>query len=158
MRQATFSPDIVLTDGVATIVGLDDAPIPAGPPTPSPPCSTAWIQALHVEAHCQEQHCQEQHCQEPTAHPRLRPPWHPDPHCADRHGMGAPRHARKMLDWGADLLIAQGGEGGGHTGSTATTCLVPAVVDAVGDTVPVFAAGGFSDGRGTGGGPVLWRL
>jgi NAD(P)H-dependent flavin oxidoreductase YrpB (nitropropane dioxygenase family) len=62
--------------------------------------------------------------------------------------VGAPRHAKKMLDWGADLLIAQGGEGGGHTGSIATTCLLPAVVDAVGDAIPVFAAGGFSDGRG----------
>jgi len=40
----------------------------------------------------------------------------------------------------------QGGEGGGHTGSVATTVLLPQVLDAV--KVPVFAAGGFADGRG----------
>ncbi|MYW17729.1 nitronate monooxygenase, partial [Streptomyces sp. SID2955] len=48
--------------------------------------------------------------------------------------------------WGADAVIVQGGEGGGHTGSVATTVLLPQVVDAV--DVPVVAAGGFHDGRG----------
>ena len=48
---------------------------------------------------------------------------------------------------GIDLIIAQGTEGGGHTGTTGTLALVPAVVDAVGD-VPVVAAGGIADGRG----------
>ncbi len=62
--------------------------------------------------------------------------------------VGAKRHAEKMLAWGADAIIAQGGEGGGHTGSVPTTCLLPAVVDAVGDKIPVLGAGGFSDGRG----------
>jgi len=61
--------------------------------------------------------------------------------------VGARRHAEKMLDWGADLIIAQGGEGGGHTGSIATTCLLPEVVDAVDGRVPVLGAGGFSSGR-----------
>jgi len=61
--------------------------------------------------------------------------------------VGARRHAEKMLHWGADLLIAQGGEGGGHTGSVATTCLLPDVVDAVGGKIPVLGAGGFSSGR-----------
>lgn len=60
--------------------------------------------------------------------------------------IGAPRHAEKVAAWGIDALIAQGAEGGGHTGAIPTTLLLPAVVDAVG--VPVLAAGGFSDGRG----------
>jgi len=62
--------------------------------------------------------------------------------------VGAKRHAEKMLAWGADVIIAQGGEGGGHTGSVPTTCLLPDVVDAVGGQIPVLGAGGFSDGRG----------
>ena len=60
--------------------------------------------------------------------------------------VGAVRHAQKAVQLGADILIAQGGEGGGHTGSVATSILVPQVVDAV--KVPVVAAGGFRDGRG----------
>ena len=62
--------------------------------------------------------------------------------------IGAPRHAEKMAGWGVDAVIAQGGEGGGHTGTIPTSLLTPAVVDAVGDTVAVIAAGGFFDGRG----------
>lgn len=60
--------------------------------------------------------------------------------------VGAPRHAEKMDKLGVDLLIAQGGEGGGHTGDIATSLLVPQCVDAV--KIPVVAAGGFHDGRG----------
>jgi nitronate monooxygenase len=48
---------------------------------------------------------------------------------------------------GVDVIIAQGTEAGGHTGSTGTLALVPAVVDAVG-SIPVIAAGGIADGRG----------
>jgi NAD(P)H-dependent flavin oxidoreductase YrpB (nitropropane dioxygenase family) len=62
--------------------------------------------------------------------------------------IGAPRHAEKVAALGVDAVIAQGGEGGGHTGSVPTSLLVPAVVDAVGGTIPVVAAGGFHDGRG----------
>jgi NAD(P)H-dependent flavin oxidoreductase YrpB (nitropropane dioxygenase family) len=62
--------------------------------------------------------------------------------------VGARRHAAKMLDWGVDAVIAQGGEGGGHTGTIATSLLLPEVVDAVGDRIPVLGAGGFHDGRG----------
>jgi len=62
--------------------------------------------------------------------------------------VGARRHAEKVLDMGVDAVIAQGGEGGGHTGSVPTTLLLPQVVDAVGSSVPVLAAGGFFDGRG----------
>lgn len=51
-----------------------------------------------------------------------------------------------MAAWGADAVIVQGGEGGGHTGEVATTVLLPQVVDAV--DIPVVAAGGFHDGRG----------
>jgi NAD(P)H-dependent flavin oxidoreductase YrpB (nitropropane dioxygenase family) len=60
--------------------------------------------------------------------------------------VGARRHAEKVAEWGADAVVVQGGEGGGHTGSVATTVLLPQVVDAVG--IPVIAAGGFFDGRG----------
>lgn len=60
--------------------------------------------------------------------------------------VGAARHAEKCQAWGADAVIAQGHEGGGHTGPVPTTLLLPAVVDAV--DIPVIAAGGFYDGRG----------
>ncbi|MBB5118817.1 2-nitropropane dioxygenase [Streptomyces eurocidicus] len=60
--------------------------------------------------------------------------------------VGARRHAEKVVAWGADAVLVQGGEGGGHTGRVATSVLLPQVVDAVG--VPVVAAGGFHDGRG----------
>ena len=60
--------------------------------------------------------------------------------------VGAKRHAEKVASWGADLVMVQGGEGGGHTGSVPTSLLVPQVVDAV--DIPVVAAGGFFDGRG----------
>ena len=59
---------------------------------------------------------------------------------------GAVKHAVKAEKLGADIIIVQGGEGGGHTGSTPTTLLTPAAAEAV--RVPVVAAGGFKDGRG----------
>jgi NAD(P)H-dependent flavin oxidoreductase YrpB (nitropropane dioxygenase family) len=63
--------------------------------------------------------------------------------------VGAAKHAKKVAGWGADAVIVQGGEGGGHTGPVATTLLLPSVLDAVADTgMPVIAAGGFFDGRG----------
>ncbi len=61
---------------------------------------------------------------------------------------GKVSHAIKATDAGCDLVIAQGTEAGGHTGQIATMALVPQVVDAVGDRVPVVAAGGIFDGRG----------
>ena len=62
--------------------------------------------------------------------------------------VGLPKHAIKAVELGADVITVQGGEGGGHTGAVPTTLLIPQVVDAVGDRVPVVAAGGFKDGRG----------
>ena len=62
--------------------------------------------------------------------------------------VGARRHAEKVAEWGVDAVIAQGAEGGGHTGSVPTTLLLPQVVDAVGDRVLVIGAGGFFSGRG----------
>ena len=62
--------------------------------------------------------------------------------------VGARRHAEKVLEMGVDAVIAQGGEGGGHTGSVPTSLLLPQVVDAVGAEIPVLGAGGFHDGRG----------
>ncbi len=62
--------------------------------------------------------------------------------------VGARRHAEKVVDWGVDGVIAQGSEGGGHTGLVPTTLLLPQVVEAVGERAFVIAAGGFSSGRG----------
>ncbi len=60
--------------------------------------------------------------------------------------IGAAKHAVKVAGWGADAVMVQGGEGGGHTGPVPTTLLLPTVLDAV--DLPVVAAGGFFDGRG----------
>ncbi len=70
------------------------------------------------------------------------------------HGKGVPvaalagtvAHAERNVAVGADLIVAQGTEAGGHTGDIATMVLVPQVVDAVAP-VPVLAAGGIADGR-----------
>ncbi len=61
---------------------------------------------------------------------------------------GKVRHAVSAVASGVDFVVAQGTEGGGHTGTVATMALIPQVVDAVGDKVPVVAAGGLFDGRG----------
>lgn len=61
---------------------------------------------------------------------------------------GKVRHAVSAVESGCDFVVAQGTEAGGHTGTVATMALVPMVVDAVGDKVPVVAAGGIFDGRG----------
>jgi NAD(P)H-dependent flavin oxidoreductase YrpB (nitropropane dioxygenase family) len=60
--------------------------------------------------------------------------------------IGARRHAEKVAGFGVDAVMAQGHEGGGHTGEVPTTLLLPQVCDAV--SIPVVGAGGFSDGRG----------
>ncbi|MEZ5237897.1 MAG: nitronate monooxygenase [Microthrixaceae bacterium] len=61
--------------------------------------------------------------------------------------VGAPRHAEKVLAMGVDAVIAQGGEGGGHTGSVPTSLLVPGVVEATrGSSLVVLAAGGMHEG------------
>lgn len=60
--------------------------------------------------------------------------------------IGARRHAEKVAEWGVDAVIAQGAEGGGHTGSIPTSILVPEVVDAV--DIPVIVAGGVTGGSG----------
>jgi NAD(P)H-dependent flavin oxidoreductase YrpB (nitropropane dioxygenase family) len=69
--------------------------------------------------------------------------------------IGSPRHVKKCLDVGVDIICAQGTEGGGHTGDIATMALIPQVVDAcagrnsplTGKPVMVVAAGGIYDGR-----------
>ncbi|KAF3348402.1 hypothetical protein VdG2_03284 [Verticillium dahliae VDG2] len=70
--------------------------------------------------------------------------------------VGHPKHAVKALDLGVDLICAQGGEGGGHTGDVANSVLIPAVVDVARKYRPkllgglpalVVAAGGIYDGR-----------
>ena len=60
--------------------------------------------------------------------------------------VGALKHAQRMAELGVDMIVVQGGEGGGHTGSVATTVLLPQVLDCI--DVPVVACGGFADGRG----------
>jgi len=61
---------------------------------------------------------------------------------------GKVRHAVAAVAAGCDLVIAQGTEAGGHTGTVATMALVPQIVDVVEGKVPVVAAGGLFDGRG----------
>ncbi len=60
---------------------------------------------------------------------------------------GKAEHARRHVDRGVDIVIAQGYEAGGHTGEIASMVLVPEIVDAVGGQVPVLAAGGIGSGR-----------
>ncbi|MEC8986196.1 MAG: nitronate monooxygenase [Actinomycetota bacterium] len=60
--------------------------------------------------------------------------------------IAARRHAEKVAEWGVDAVIAQGSEGGGHTGEVPTAVLVPQVTSAV--DIPVLAAGGITDGKG----------
>ncbi|PIL23863.1 hypothetical protein GSI_13614 [Ganoderma sinense ZZ0214-1] len=70
--------------------------------------------------------------------------------------IGHPKHVAKALAQGVDIICAQGGEGGGHTGETPFSILIPAVVDLckkamsplTGEPVLVVAAGGIADGRG----------
>src|SRR5690606_16437848 len=59
---------------------------------------------------------------------------------------GATKHALAHVDNGVDIVIAQGGEAGGHTGDVATMVLVPEIVKALGGRAPVLAAGGIGDG------------
>jgi len=61
--------------------------------------------------------------------------------------VGNVKNAKRVADGGADVVVAQGYEAGGHTGRIGTFALVPQVVDAVAPT-PVVAAGGVGDGRG----------
>ncbi|KAI9450075.1 2-nitropropane dioxygenase [Russula earlei] len=70
--------------------------------------------------------------------------------------IGHPKHVTKALDVGVDLICAQAGEGGGHTGDISASILIPAVVDAVkgrtsrltGQPIYVVGAGAVYDGRG----------
>jgi NAD(P)H-dependent flavin oxidoreductase YrpB (nitropropane dioxygenase family) len=64
------------------------------------------------------------------------------------HTVGSAAEAKRAVDRGVDIVVAQGWEAGGHVrGTVATMPLIPAVVDAV-SPVPVVAAGGIADGRG----------
>ena len=64
------------------------------------------------------------------------------------HSVGSVAEARRAVDCGVDVVVAQGWEAGGHVrGTVATLPLVPSVIDAVAPT-PVVAAGGIADGRG----------
>lgn len=60
--------------------------------------------------------------------------------------VGALKHAIKAVELGADMITIQGSEGGGHTGEVPTSILLNQVLDTV--SVPVLAAGGYSNGRG----------
>lgn len=69
--------------------------------------------------------------------------------------IGHPKHVQKCIDAGCDIICAQGGEGGGHTGNVPTTILIPTVVQLckgkksplTGDDVQVVAAGGLFNGQ-----------
>ncbi len=68
--------------------------------------------------------------------------------------VGSVRHAQRQVQAGVDIVVAQGYEGGGHTGRIANFPLLPQVVDAV-SPIPVVAAGGIGDGRGVAAGLSL---
>ena len=59
---------------------------------------------------------------------------------------GKPKHASRQCAAGVDFVVAQGTEAGGHTGAISTLVLVPDVIDAVKNEIPVIAAGGFARG------------
>lgn len=61
--------------------------------------------------------------------------------------VGTPSQARKVVDYGADIVVAQGADAAAHTGKIGTFSLVPSVVDEIGHQVPVLAAGGITTGR-----------
>ncbi|WFL76225.1 nitronate monooxygenase [Altererythrobacter arenosus] len=64
--------------------------------------------------------------------------------------VGAKEHAMKQIEAGVDVIVAQGGEGGGHCGEVATVVLIPEVLQAIeqaGADIPVLAAGGIMNGR-----------
>ncbi|KXS21680.1 NPD-domain-containing protein [Gonapodya prolifera JEL478] len=69
--------------------------------------------------------------------------------------VGAPKHAIKAIEQGVDIICAQGGEGGGHTGDIPTSILIPKIVDVcsryrsslTGEPIHVVAAGGIYEGR-----------
>ena len=74
---------------------------------------------------------------------------------------GKVEHAQRALDAGCDVVVAQGTEAGGHTGTVATMPLVPMIVDAVGGAIPVVAAGGHlrrarTRGRARAGADGVW--
>ncbi|MFT4040228.1 MAG: nitronate monooxygenase [Thermomicrobiales bacterium] len=79
----------------------------------------------------------------------------PTPYVAPAHAAGVRVFAQvqslagalRAAEAGVDVIIAQGGEAGGHAGTTGTFALLPAIVDAVAP-IPVVAAGGVADGRG----------
>ncbi len=60
---------------------------------------------------------------------------------------GNSKNARRMAESGVDFVVAQGHEGGGHTGRIGTMALIPQAIDAAAP-VPILAAGGIGDGRG----------
>ena len=77
-------------------------------------------------------------------------PWAERAHAAGArlfHRCETPAEARAAVAAGADVIVAQGSDAGGHTGIVPTFALVPQIVDAVGG-LPVLAAGGIADGRG----------
>ena len=87
----------------------------------------------------------------------------PTPYVGPAHAAGVKVFAQvqtlagaiRAAEAGVDVIIAQGGEAGGHAGSIGTFALLPAVVDAVAP-IPVVAAGGIADGRGLAAALMLW--
>jgi NAD(P)H-dependent flavin oxidoreductase YrpB (nitropropane dioxygenase family) len=61
--------------------------------------------------------------------------------------VGAKEHALKQVAHGVDLIVAQGTEAGGHCGEVSTLVVVPEVIEAIDNAVPVLAAGGIVTGR-----------
>jgi enoyl-[acyl-carrier protein] reductase II len=84
-----------------------------------------------------------------AGNPATWTPWLKDRGVKVAHVVPNVKLARKCVERGVDVVVCEGFEAGGHNGrdEITTMCLVPQVVDAIGDQVPVVAAGGIGDGR-----------
>ena len=131
---------------------LDDAGIPRRPDDLDAPVMKAAGLNVDAEGPSQVELC--------LTHPNVKmimnalgPPPEYVLEQAHAHGVlvgalaGARQHAERQVAMGVDVVVAQGTEAGGHCGEISTMVLVPQIVDAVGDRVPVLAAGGIADGR-----------
>ena len=139
LGASTMSPTPWSTE-IAAVRGPPTSPSAS---TCSPPCRETWPRRSRGSSRAAPR------CSWPGSASRSR--WWS---CATATALlvvnmcGKVDHARRAVDAGCDIVVAQGTEAGGHTGLVATLPLVPQIVDAVGDQVPVVAAGGIFDGRG----------
>jgi len=131
-----------------TLIELGVPPLPGGPDEPGRPGVLGWLHSVaraHVDValkHPIALIANALGSPPPEVIARARAEGVPVAALA-----GTAAHAKRHVAAGVDVVVAQGYEAGGHTGEIATMVLLPEVVDAVGDQVPVLAAGGIGTGR-----------